>query len=166
MVCFALKVIVILTNVLREYLKNLPIDDEEDNDSDDSDRSFHYPTSQTSAARPSSARSHTTDYSLRPSTSRNVTDLTPQLSQAPEFRVPTHESPQKVLTPRMPTPHSIHAQWERDDSVTECRSCNRRFSFLFRKACCHVLLLPRYLANCLSLAACVLQRVLGRFWLS
>jgi len=66
------------------------------------------------------------------------TDLTPQLSQAPEFRVPTHEAPQKVLTPRWtpPTPHQVHAQWERDETVSDCRGCKRRFTFLFRKHHC------------------------------
>jgi len=62
-------------------------------------------------------------------------DLTPQLSQAPEFRVPTHEAPQKVLTPRWtsPTPHQLHPQWERDENVLNCRDCQRRFNFLLRR---------------------------------
>ncbi|TDL29708.1 hypothetical protein BD410DRAFT_37290 [Rickenella mellea] len=107
----------------------------------DSDESFHYPgsspTTVTNTPRPSSIRSQATDYFPRPSVSRNSTDLTPHLSQAPEFRVPTHEAPQKVHTPRWtpPTPHTVHAQWERDDAVSECRGCRRRFNFLFRKHC-------------------------------
>ncbi|KII94682.1 hypothetical protein PLICRDRAFT_96167, partial [Plicaturopsis crispa FD-325 SS-3] len=75
-------------------------DDDLDIDGDSSDEEFHYPGS---------------------SPSRGPTDLTPHLSQAPEFRVPTHEAPQKVMTPRWtaPTPHQVHAQWERDETVQE-----------------------------------------------
>lgn len=75
-----------------------------------------------------------TDYFAR-APSRGPTDLTPHLSQAPEFRVPTHEAPQKVLSPRWPppTPHSLNVQWERDEAVSECRGCNRRFNFILRR---------------------------------
>ena len=116
-------------------LDEIQTDDDED---EDSDESFHYPsTSPTSTARPASIRSHgAPDYFSRPSTSRSMsTDLTPQLSQAPEFRVPTHEAPQKVHNPRWttPTPHQIQPTWERDETVPDCRSCKRRFTFLFRK---------------------------------
>lgn len=107
-------------------------------DDDDSDNEFHYPGSEpVHTPRAPSIRSSTTDYFAR-SGSRGPTDLTPHLSQAPEFRVPTHEAPQKVLTPRWtpPTPHQIHAQWERDDSVSECRECKRRFNFLTRRHHC------------------------------
>jgi hypothetical protein len=75
-------------------------------------------------------------------TSRRAVDLTPQLSQAPEFRVPTHEAPQKVSTPRWtaPTPQSVQAVWERDEATQECRNCRRRFTFWLRKVCaCHAL---------------------------
>ncbi|KAL5508001.1 hypothetical protein ACEPAH_5619 [Sanghuangporus vaninii] len=113
-------------------------------DGDDSDdESFHYPGSSPTTStlhRPSSSgsrHSQTTDYFNRPTITRTSTDLTPHLSQAPEFRVPTHEAPQKVVLPRgsTPTPHTLHAQWERDDAVTECHECKRRFTFLFRKHC-------------------------------
>ena len=112
--------------------------DDVDLDDDDDEEEFHYPgASPTTTARPPSLRSTTTDYFGRSfgSGSRAPTDLTPHLSQAPEFRVPTHEAPQKVLTPRWapPTPHSLHATWERDDAVSECRECHRRFSFLNRR---------------------------------
>jgi hypothetical protein len=118
-------------------------DEEEDNSS--SDESFHYPSasSPTSTARPASIRSHkTNDYfnwgasTSRASSSRSgAVDLTPQLSQAPEFRVPTHEAPQKVVTPRWtpPAPHSMQPIWERDDVAPDCRNCKRRFTFLLRK---------------------------------
>lgn len=151
------KVLVFFDHGITRILNKVLTDGEDqENDSDDSDGSFHYPTSPTSTARPPSIRSHTMDSSSGPSTSRNVTDLTPQLSQAPEFRVPTHESPQKVLTPRMvPTPHSMHVQWERDDSVTECRSCNRRFTFLFRKAFYHVLCVTDSLLTTFPYSMCV-----------
>ncbi|KAG9104717.1 hypothetical protein FRC06_011611 [Ceratobasidium sp. 370] len=113
-------------------------------DDDDSEGSFHYPGSPTSTARPPSVHSHvtnTTDYfaqSRRPSAITVPHDLTPQLSQAPEFRVPTHEAPQKVHTPHWtpPTPHSIQSRWEPDEAVGECRGCRRRFTWLLRKHHC------------------------------
>ncbi|KAF8605304.1 hypothetical protein BDV93DRAFT_490619 [Ceratobasidium sp. AG-I] len=117
-------------------------DPQESTDDNDSDGSFHYPTSPGSTARPASIRSHitaTTDYFSQSRRSAGApTDLTPQLSQAPEFRVPTHEAPQKVHTPHWtpPTPHSIQTRWEPDESVGECRSCRRRFTWLLRKHHC------------------------------
>ncbi|KAG9127613.1 hypothetical protein FRC07_011653 [Ceratobasidium sp. 392] len=110
-------------------------------DDDDSDGSFHYPGSPTSTARPPSVHSHVTNATDYFSQSRRATapnDLTPQLSQAPEFRVPTHEAPQKVHTPHWtpPTPHSIQTRWEPDDAVGECRGCRRRFTWLLRKHHC------------------------------
>ncbi|KAG8746412.1 hypothetical protein FRC10_005123 [Ceratobasidium sp. 414] len=116
----------------------------QDTADDDSDGSFHYPGSPTSTARPPSVHSHvtnTTDYfaqSRRPSASAAPHDLTPQLSQAPEFRVPTHEAPQKMHTPHWtpPTPHSIQTRWEPDEAVEECRACRRRFTWLLRKHHC------------------------------
>lgn len=109
-----------------------------DIDDDDDDEEFHYPgasPADTTTARAPSIRSTTTDYFGRATSSRGPTDLTPHLSQSPEFRVPTHEAPQKVLTPRWstPSPHSLHATWERDDHVSECRECRRRFTFLNRR---------------------------------
>ncbi|KZP12103.1 hypothetical protein FIBSPDRAFT_870598 [Athelia psychrophila] len=112
--------------------------EDDDGDSSDEEFQFHYPgSSPTGTMRAPSIRSSTTDYFSRPSNSRTPTDLTPQLSQAPEFRVPTHEAPQKVLTPRWmaPTPHQINAQWERDEHVHQCRDCRRRFNFLTRRHC-------------------------------
>lgn len=112
-------------------------DDDGDNDNDnDSDEEFHYPgSSPTGTLRAQSILSNTTDYFMRPGMARAPTDLTPHLSQAPEFRVPTHEAPQKILTPRWtaPTPHQVNATWERDDAVNECRDCHRRFNFLNRR---------------------------------
>ncbi|OSD04369.1 hypothetical protein PYCCODRAFT_1444065 [Trametes coccinea BRFM310] len=112
-----------------------------DDDDDDDEEEFRYPgaPSPPLTARPPSIRSTTTDYFGRASgsSSRTPADLTPHLSQAPEFRVPTHEAPQKVFTPRWPAPvpHQVHAQWERDDAVSECRECRRRFTFLNRRHC-------------------------------
>lgn len=86
--------------------------------------------------RPASIRSYHTDYfSLTRSSSSRPADLTPTLAQATEFRVPTHDAPQKVSTPRpnTPVPHPMHSQWERDAGVAQCRSCQKRFTFYFRK---------------------------------
>ncbi|TFK43397.1 hypothetical protein BDQ12DRAFT_695591 [Crucibulum laeve] len=115
-------------------------DDEDLGETEDnsSDEEFHYPgSSPHETIRPASRSSGSTDYFNRPSLSRIPTDLTPHLSQAPDFRVPTHEAPQKVLTPRWtsPTPHQLHAQWERDETVHKCRDCQRRFNFITRRHC-------------------------------
>ena len=111
--------------------------DDLDVDDDDDDEEFHYPgASPPQSTRAPSIRSTTTDYFGRVSgSSRRPADLTPHLSQAPEFRVPTHEAPRKILTPRWstPTPHQLHATWERDEAVSECRECRRRFTFLNRR---------------------------------
>lgn len=123
---------------------NEAIEEEGEEDGYSSDESFHYPSQSPSASvRAPSIRSHPTDYFDLPPTprtpsSRRPTDLTPQLSQAPDFRVPTHETPQKVRTPTWtpPTAHQLHAQWEPDDRVSDCRSCKRRFTFYFRKHHC------------------------------
>ena len=107
----------------------------DDDDDDDDEEEFHYPgSSPPENMHAASIRSYSTDYFGR-TNSRTPTDLTPHLSQAPEFRVPTHEAPQKVLTPQYtpPTPHEVHARWERDERVSECRQCQRRFTFLLRR---------------------------------
>lgn len=114
-------------------------DDHYDDDGDiSSEEEFRYPSATPESTRPASRAS---DYFNRPGVSRGPTDLTPQLSQAPEFRVPTREAPQKVITPHWtpPTPHQLTAQWERDDQVPHCRDCQRRFSFLLRRVCTFLL---------------------------
>lgn len=114
--------------------------DEQEDDHSSSDEEFRYPSSSHETIRSASRASSSADYS-RQSVSRIPSDLTPQLSQAPDFRVPTHETPQKVLTPRWtsPTPHQLNAQWERDEAVHQCRDCQRRFNFLTRRVshCTH-----------------------------
>lgn len=130
-------------------------DDDQQEDDDDDDDEFHYPGSTAASVRPASRSSTSTDYFNRPGVSRAPTDLTPQLSQAPDFRVPTHEAPQKILTPRYtsPTPHQVHAQWERDEAVYHCRDCQRRFNFLTRRVrllCCFCA--SDYLNSIISLA--------------
>ncbi|KAG1833009.1 hypothetical protein EV424DRAFT_1342041 [Suillus variegatus] len=101
-------------------------DDDYVEDDDEDEEEFRYP-----GYTPSGAPIHPN------SVSRPPTDLTPHLSQAPDFRVPTHEAPQKVLSPRWtaPTPYQVHAQWERDDMVSNCNDCHRRFGFLLRRHC-------------------------------
>ncbi|SJL02266.1 uncharacterized protein ARMOST_05592 [Armillaria ostoyae] len=111
----------------------------EDYDDDDSDEEFHYPgASPLETLRSPSRMSSSTDYFSQPgsrSTSRVPTDLTPQLSQAPDFRVPTHEAPQKVARWASPNPHQLH-RWEKDEDVYQCRDCQRRFTFLNRRHVC------------------------------
>ncbi|KAG5648689.1 hypothetical protein DXG03_000035 [Asterophora parasitica] len=102
---------------------------DEDDDDDDVQEELRYPGAHVEeSSRPASRASNSTDNFSRPSVSRAPTDLTPQLSQAPDFRVPTHEAPQKILAPRnwpSPTPHQLHPQWERDEA--HCRKCGRIF---------------------------------------
>ncbi|TFK29361.1 hypothetical protein FA15DRAFT_632372 [Coprinopsis marcescibilis] len=107
----------------------------DENEDDSSDDEFIYPAP---SPRPIS-RAASTDYINTPGSSRIPADLTPQLSQAPDFRVPTHEAPQKMLTSRWtsPTPHQLNAQWERDETVQQCRECQRRFNFINRRVCHH-----------------------------
>ncbi|KAF8897415.1 hypothetical protein BD779DRAFT_1432389, partial [Infundibulicybe gibba] len=109
-------------------------DEVEQDDDYISDDEFHYPgSSSTDPPHLASSSSSSTDYFGRPA-SRLAHDLTPQLSQAPDFRVPTHEAPQKNLMSRIShTPYQVHAQWERDEAVHGCRSCQRRFNFLNRR---------------------------------
>ncbi|KAH9179488.1 hypothetical protein EDB89DRAFT_1841289 [Lactarius sanguifluus] len=111
-------------------------DDDPIEEDDDDDGEFYYPgSSPPGTRRTSSVRSFSTEYFGQRPASRTPTDLTPHLSQAPEFRVPTHEAPQKVVAPKYPTPHELHARWERDHLVQNCRDCQRRFSFLLRRVC-------------------------------
>ncbi|KAG1755824.1 hypothetical protein EDB19DRAFT_1892026 [Suillus lakei] len=110
----------------------IPGPDDDYMEDDDDEEEFRYPGYTPPGT---SVRSASTEYLSRPSVSRVPTDLTSHLSQAPEFRVPTHEAPQKVLSPRWtaPTPYQVHAQWERDDMVSNCNDCRRRFGFLLRR---------------------------------
>ncbi|KAF8558855.1 FYVE-domain-containing protein, partial [Imleria badia] len=113
-------------------LLNSGSDDEFDDggdgdDDDDHDEVFRYPGYRDSplTIHTPPVRSGSTEPSSRPPIAR---DLTPDLSQAPEFRVPTREAPQKMtLLP--------HAQWERDDTVQACNDCQRRFGFILRRHC-------------------------------
>ncbi|KAF8665715.1 hypothetical protein AX16_000165 [Volvariella volvacea WC 439] len=94
---------------------------------DDDTESFHYPdTNEAPNEASSSSRPHNTP-------TRAPTDLTPHLSQAPDFRVPTHEAPQKVIAPRWTSTTQPHIHWERDEAVHQCRDCQRRFTFLNRR---------------------------------
>ncbi|KAJ3517969.1 hypothetical protein NLJ89_g163 [Agrocybe chaxingu] len=94
----------------------------DDDEGDSSEEEFRYPGSSVHETPRSASRSSaSTDYFNRPGSSRIPADLTPQLTQAADFRVPTHEAPQKVLTPRWtsPTPHPLHPQWERDEATSK-----------------------------------------------
>lgn len=109
-------------------------DDHEYDDDDDDEKEFRYPGF-TSAENPRtpSVRSVSADH--RPP--RAPADLTPHLSQAAEFRVPTREAPPKMVTSRRPlTPHALYARWEKDDEVPACNDCRRRFTFILRRHHC------------------------------
>ncbi|GAW07703.1 ankyrin unc44 [Lentinula edodes] len=112
-------------------------------DDDDDDESFHYPMSPTNASgstsiRPSSRSSSSNrpepgrSSSINSATNSTISDLTHHLSQAPEFRVPTHEAPRSQTVSRagsgwgsgtarsttwvIPSPQYVH-QWEKDDDT-------------------------------------------------
>ena len=115
-------------------LLNSSSDDEFDDggdgdDEDDHDEVFRYPGYSPLTIHTPSVRSGSTQHSSRPSIPR---DLTPDLSQAPEFRVPTREAPQKMTL-------SPHVQWERDDAVHACNDCQRRFGFILRRVSLNVM---------------------------
>ncbi|KAG6880442.1 hypothetical protein C0992_000044 [Termitomyces sp. T32_za158] len=95
------------------------VDDTLEQEDDDDDDEFHYPGVISETPRSMSRSSSSADFYNRPSASRAPTDLTPQLSQAPDFRVPTREAPQKVIASRLttPTPHQLDLQWERDEAA-------------------------------------------------
>jgi hypothetical protein len=121
----------------RGLLLSNDADDYEEADDASSDE-FHYPQSSTSETlRPASRSSGSTDYLSRSETSRVPVDLTPHLTQAPDFRVPTREAPHNVLSPRRTPPSpQPHPQWERDEAVKQCRDCQRRFNLLNRRHHC------------------------------
>ncbi|KAG6378849.1 hypothetical protein JVT61DRAFT_13129 [Boletus reticuloceps] len=100
-------------------------DDDGDDDDDNHDEVFRYPGYSPLTIHTPSVEPGSTEHCSRPTITR---DLTPDLSQAPEFRVPTREAPQKMTL-------SPHVQWERDDAVQACNDCQRRFSFILRRHC-------------------------------
>ena len=112
------------------------LDDYQEGD-DASSNEFHYPQSSTSETpRPTSRSSGSTDYLSRTAASRVPADLTPHLTQAPDFRVPTREAPQNNLYPRRTHPPSskeLLPKWERDETVQQCRDCQRRFNLINRR---------------------------------
>lgn len=69
-------------------------------------------------------------------------DLSRQLSTNPDFRVPTSEGPhpgRSTLPGNQPStsqPQRSAVQWEPDDSTSECRRCQRKFTFFLRKHHC------------------------------
>lgn len=110
-------------------------DNEADADGDDDDdEKFCYPGSSfdESEVLPTSKTSELTSCAGVPPP---IPDLTPQLSLAPEFRVPTHEVPQKNFGFCWTTPVSS-PEWEKDMLVQKCRECQRRFNLLLRRHHC------------------------------
>ncbi|KAG9317587.1 hypothetical protein JVU11DRAFT_1795 [Chiua virens] len=112
---------------------------DEDDDGNEEDEVFHYPGYSPFTIRTPSLGSRSTERPSRPVLARN---LTPDLSQAPDFRVPTREAPQKMAIPMW------HAHWERDDAAQACNDCQRRFSFILRR---HVRLFKLYLRDAAQL---------------
>ncbi|KIL68106.1 hypothetical protein M378DRAFT_121217 [Amanita muscaria Koide BX008] len=109
------------------------VDDEDD---DSSDEEFHYPGASIEDRRPISRVSSITDTLTQPGLSRTSTDLTSQLSQAPDFRVPTREAPQAGLISRRTSSSSLQsARWEKDEYVPSCRGCQNRFGIFTRRHC-------------------------------
>lgn len=110
---------------------NIDDDDDAGDDDDDHDEVFHYPGYSPLTIHTPSVRSGSTEHSSRLAIAR---DLTPDLSQAPEFRVPTREAPQKMAALiSQHAPLSPNARWERDDTIQACNDCQRRFSFILRR---------------------------------
>jgi hypothetical protein len=115
----------------------------DDYEADDasSDEKFHYPQSSTpETPRTTSRSSDSTDYFSRSGTSRVPVDLTPHLTQAPDFRVPTREAPKMVLSPKQ-----LHPRWERDEAVRQCRDCRRKFNLLNRRVSFYIETLLHFL---------------------
>ena len=79
-----------------------------------------------SGSRSVSRASTMSSYTISP----GPTDFTPQLSQAPDFRVPTRETPQGLSYKRSLQQSAL---WERDEKVSNCHDCNCRFGLLTRK---------------------------------
>ncbi|CAD6907678.1 unnamed protein product [Tilletia controversa] len=62
------------------------------------------------------------------------------LAAAREFRVPTHDAPNRHVMASNRAPvlreQMLSPQWESDSAATECRGCSRRFTFFLRKHHC------------------------------
>ncbi|GAA5862981.1 hypothetical protein JCM1840_002345 [Sporobolomyces johnsonii] len=130
---------------------------EDEDDDDDDDNQFIYSGKDAgdddddarsiwTSARPPSVSSHHSNDCPQPvsstSTSAAATspypDLTSQLAQAPNFRIPTHETA-PVFMPAHGTSgssRSIRPVWEPDESASECRRCGQTFTFFKRKHHC------------------------------
>ncbi|GAA5896655.1 uncharacterized protein JCM6883_006971 [Sporobolomyces salmoneus] len=111
-------------------------------DDDDDARSVWTTTRPSSIRTPSVSQSPDTSiqeyFSRTPTTSQHP-DLTPQLAQNPEFRVPTDERASFFPT----TSRSSSGQyaqhrtaWEPDEVANECRRCGTGFTFFKRKHHC------------------------------
>lgn len=74
-------------------------------------------------------------------TVRTMPIIPPEISRAPEFRVPTHEvaplsTPMLPPVESVPLPSQVAAEWEPDEATRDCRRCGTRFSFFLRKHHC------------------------------
>ncbi|KAL9936202.1 hypothetical protein V8E36_005044 [Tilletia maclaganii] len=62
------------------------------------------------------------------------------LAAARDFRVPTHEAPNRHVREANRAPvlreQNLTPVWESDSAATECRGCSRRFTFFLRKHHC------------------------------
>lgn len=81
---------------------------------------------------------------------QRVPDLTPQLSQATNFRVPTHEAPAPQLR-RGSSARAVQIRvggerpsWERDEDAHECRRCGKKFGLWVRKHHCRLVTVSHF----------------------
>lgn len=115
-----------------------------DADPDDDARSLWTTNDRPASVKSGRSASGASDYFAQPAApplppsqhASSYHDLTPQLSRAPDFRVPTHETSRihnEVVKPRPARPVPV---WEADETALDCRRCHKKFTFFLRKHHC------------------------------